>query len=641
MADPFVQEIAITEFEVAPVRPPWSDYELSKSESERIIAEFISANSQMFDFRTKCQKLNETYCPTSKQPSGKTQIDVPSLKGLVGVSQKAGRMLSELMAFDDLMGISPYLITDVNTDNFHDLERKAERNQATANYLLELGHFKGTALLKSVWNATIHPMAFAETGFATDFRVKDGKEIPIAQYPHCRALSPFRVAFDLASDSVPTGRFFYKIYYLSDIDVKRHASSGYYDPDVAREIDFNSQYDVNGFLDQFKQQAKETPEASYDTGYATIVDGYTYLDPEGNGPTLYNVVFDYASHKFLRVKQVINNHGKIPVVGGMMMIRPDTLTGVSPLEQIFYTLQEYNYFRNMAATNTALAAAITLLTQKDAGINLDVLKKRVFGNIIVGDNVSPGAIRQLEMRSQLGDIMQFLQMIDWDMSAAIGYNDLTLALKSPDTAKGAQIMQAQAQVNQEISTIIFVQTFLQPLFEMFWSDIQQFFDMRVWIKLNGEPVAVSQQDLQGEYQVTVGDLVAQAKAKINGQAIMQSMAMLGQTGLTADYGKGFRYGWKGMGVPSHVADDILPPGMQTPANMMKAQGFMGQNELQNGDPRQIEGNPTQVENPGADVPPGPIGPRPPQMQRGLPSQVPPEAVIEQLLRKSGGGYLGE
>ena len=620
---------------------PWFDVVLTDDQKNKIISEFDRSNGQMSGFRDKCKKLYEAYAPTSRELKKKTQVDVPSLKGLVGVSQKAGRMAAEFLAFDDIMGVAPYYIQDVNTEDYYTLEDRAEKGQQTANYLLHLGNFKSETLLKSIWDSTIYPMAFAESTWTTDFRTINGKDVPISQYPSCNQISPFRAVPDMSALAVQKGRFFYQILYNSDIEIKRKAASGYYDPEAVSKLRYNSQYDINGYLDQFKDKAKEYNNASYDTGYCTLISGYVYLDPEGNGPSLYHVVYDHESKQFLRVKARIHNHNMIPVVGGSMLLRPDTLTGISPLETIYYQLQEYNYFRNLGATNVTLAAALTLLVQESSGINLDNIKKRLLGNVLKGTNISPAAIRQLEMRSFLPDIQNFLQMIDWDMSAAIGYNDLTLALKAPDTAKGAQIMQAQAQMNQEISTIIFSQTFLQPLFEMFWSDIQQFFDMSVWVKLkDGKPVRVTRDDLQGEFIVTVGDLISQAKAKIIGQGLMQSMAMIGQTGLRADYGKMVSYIWKGMGVPTHIANDVMPQGMQTPANSLKAQGVMGMNDLPVGDSRNVEESPSSPQDASAPVPPGPVGPPPAgPTQLSQDQQIPPE-VLEQLLRKSGGGYLG-
>lgn len=550
--------------------------ELTKEFYEQLFDEYKKEHDLMPPFWQQCQKLYEAYFPRIDYKKPITALQAPTVKGLVGVVQKAGRIIAELNSMEHIIGVEPLYVGDVDLNL---LQKRADYLQELLEYLLGLGKFKTSVLPKAILDAAIFPSTFLAAGWQVEYQVdENGEYIPRAEYPVAKRISPFRAVFDTSAEDIQSGRYFHEIVYIPlerlEIQVKRSNLS----VEAFNKIKQAYRSSPDDFYrTEIKSEKKE--RAGANTNYIRIINSYKYFDAEGDGPSLYLVSWEEQTKEVLSSKKRLNNHGQIPVVAASMMLNPETITGLSPLMQAYYPLQEYKHFRNVASLNLNLAGALTLLVSDAANLKTEALRNKQYGTVIRGSNVTPEHVRQMQLDPMLNAILPFLQLHEYEIQSILGHTDLTLGIKSPETARGAQILAAQAYTNQDISLQMFILTGLFPLYQMFLSDVQQFLSQDVYLRLEKKFVKIGPQDIVGNFVPTVGTLLTQAKQKSIAEALQTLMAMAGQSGLQLPYDKLFRLILKGYGLPRQIIDDIIPEPDQIPANKLKAmKGLRGDNQ---------------------------------------------------------------
>lgn len=535
--------------------PPIEEKSLIDSEEfTEIVNQFHGYYNSWQNHLGKLKKLALAYLNKEDDSDNPYPRRTGSSKKIFNASKVlVSRTCNATLTCERMLGLKPYRISMSPQGNLSAQERNAEIGMEVGNYLLSLSAWKRTLCEKTYLDTCIYGNPYLKNSVTAG---PAGILIPWVTRP-----SPFRVFPDPTTDGeweacyeiIPTTPLAFKgLVKRKIIDAKqsekcKQGSCSEYD-----------QY-VKAIRDERKQES-DSPSLSGDK--YILVECWKYLQRKSDKePKLYWIVFDLPSRTLLRFTPAPFEHGKIPVVRGSYMPVPETINSMGVAESLWGLQREYNRVRAQAATNSGLASNLALLLSRTSGIDKESVLQNAIGRVIMGNHIDPNNVRQLNFQSVIGELAGLMNYYDADMQMTGGASDLALAMKAPDTARAAELMAGQLQMNLDLFTILVSNTLLQPTLEQIWNNIQHLSIpegsmARIWSKLGQQ--SVGREDLQGEYQVEVGDFLARARAANVAKVLVTTLAMAGQTGVQGDYPYLMRKILIGQGLTVDEAEKSFP-----------------------------------------------------------------------------------
>ncbi len=159
---------------------------------------------------------------------------------------------------------------------------------------------------------------------------------------------------------------------------------------------------------------------------------------------------------------------RAPIVAGAALPEPHQMYGKSWPEILSALQRETNAIRNQNREATAIAMRRPLLVSRHANLDLTSLVRRKTGGIVLGDDISPNAVRELEISPPSNASIQEQMRTDSDIfeMTSISPNRLGVSTRGEDTA--TEVMANETNANKKIAQIIknLANTLVIPAFNM-------------------------------------------------------------------------------------------------------------------------------------------------------------------------------
>jgi len=225
----------------------------------------------------------------------------------------------------------------------------------------------------------------------------------------------------------------------------------------------------------FSQQ-KEVKQA--DMVY--VYDIMTHLDIDGDGlleSVNYLMGGDAGGPTFvtrgveenkLPYKVEGEDYNRPPIVVGSAFPEPHKMYG-KDLPQIVEGLQrETNSLRNQRREAVALGLRPPTLVMRGSGIDLMSLVNRRIGGVVLGNDVSPSSVREMDVKDATAGSYRESAITDQDFFEATSIPPQLLGLSSPGEQSATESVQQDTNANKKIAFIIknLAQTLYVPVFNM-------------------------------------------------------------------------------------------------------------------------------------------------------------------------------
>lgn len=482
----------------------------------------------------------------------------------------SARIARAIIQTENLIGLKPFRIDQSNYGDLSILEKRAEIGMEVANYLLELSDFKKILITQFINDANCFGTPIA--------KISIQEKNNIQYVPYIARISPFNFFVDPSATNLDEARYVFEIIPLPKEKFIHYVkNSDDIDDEIINKIAYTSHLNYTGaeYVDEIRQIRKQTNDNQGE--FVILLDCWFKDDPHNKGEYgIYNCLLDYVSGMVIKpINPSPFKHNHFPYVMGQIFPIPESQNAFSMTEALYHLQNEYNRFRNQASTNASLAANVAILLSRGAGINLEALTQNAIGRIIMGNNIGEDAIRQLQFRPMLDQLQAMMAYLENDIQMTSGVSDLMSAVNAPSTARAAEILAAQGQINVDIYVIMLTETFLLPLLKQVWSNIQQFLTTKI---LTTDGVGVNRYDLEGEFQVYCGDLLVKTRQENIAKQLITVMAMFAQAGIPVDYGYLGRLIAVGLGCSPEQAEKIFTTkGTMIPHQAEKVGAFLGQN----------------------------------------------------------------
>ena len=549
--------------------PPISDKTFAESEEfKEIVSQFEGYYDSWQNHLLKMKKMALAYLNKEEESDNPYPRRTGSSKKIFNAAKVlVSRACNATLTCERMLGLKPYRISMEPIGDLSAQEKGAEIGMEVGNYLLSLSQWKRILCEKTYLDTCIYGNPYLKNAVTAG---PMGILIPWITRP-----SPFRVFPDPTTDG--EWEACYEILPTTPLAFKGLIGRKIIDADAAEKCTKGSVNEYDQYVKDLRTERKQESDSPRMSGDKYIlVEGWKYLQRgKATAPTLYWIIFDLPSKTLLRFTPAPFEHGKIPVLRGSYMPVPETINSMGVAEALWGLQREYNRVRAQAATNSGLASNLALLLSRTSGIDRESVLQNAIGRVIMGNHIDPNNVRQLTFQSIIGDLAGLMNYYDADMQMTGGASDMALAMKAPDTARAAELMAGQLQLNLDLFTVLVSNTLLQPTLEQVWSNIQHLSipegsPTRIWSKLGKQ--SVGREELQGEYQVEVGDFLARARAQNVSKALTTTLAMAGQTGVQGDYPYLMRKILIGFGLTVDEAEKAFPQlGVMVP----RAQGQPG------------------------------------------------------------------
>jgi hypothetical protein len=552
--------------------PPIMDSNLIDSqEFKDIVSEVDSAVSAWEPHLLKLEKLNKAYLNVETSSDNPYPRKLGSSRKIYNaVKVLSSRASNALLSADRMMGLKPYRIQAEPQGMLSDQEKNAQIGMEIGNYILSLSNYKRTLCEKTFIDFPVYANPYLMVA------ITKGPQGLII--PHISRVSPFLAWPDPTVDDIDDAEYVARGLVLSKVAFEHLITQRIIDKTQAAKCHTATATDFSSHVRAIREERKQQdtlPDSKQEKYY--LVEDWKYMIRKGDKePRLYWIIFDMTTKTLLRFRPAPFAHGKIPIVRGNYMPVPESLNGLGVAEALWGLQREFNRYRAQAGTNAGLISNLSVLLARTSGIDKDSILQNAIGRVIMGNQIDPGNVRQLEFRSALNELSAMMSFIDQDIQTTGPANDMSMAVKAPNTAKAAEIMAGQNQLNLDLFTIMASYTLLQPVLEQVWSNIQTFTNVPIWSKLGAKVVTAA--DLQGEFQVEVGDFLEKARAQTVAKALITTMAMAGQTGVPGDYPYLVQKILIGEGLSMDEAEKAFPQtGVMTPRVGAQPGGVPGQN----------------------------------------------------------------
>ena len=239
--------------------------------------------------------------------------------------------------------------------------------------------------------------------------------------------------------------------------------------------------------DSIKQQRNESQGSPFraanikgiDVNSVYVYEIWTFIDINGDG-LLESVKFTMAGNEDapriviseierndLPYKRAGDTSNRPPFVVGTAFPESHKMYGKS-MPQITEQLQrEINAIRNQKREAVSLGIRSPLLVEKGSNIDIQSLANRRIGGIVMGDDISPSAIRELPTNTNFDSSYQELQITDNDFNQVTSVSSQRLGIGERGEQTATEIQSNQLNANRKATAIAsnLIETGFIPVFE--------------------------------------------------------------------------------------------------------------------------------------------------------------------------------
>lgn len=147
------------------------------------------------------------------------------------------------------------------------------------------------------------------------------------------------------------------------------------------------------------------------------------------------------------------NSNRCPFVMGQSFPEPHKLYGKSITEVLKDLQKETNAIRNQDREAAALGIRKPLMVQRGANIDLMSLVNRRIGGVVMGDDVSPSSVRELDIKPPTSSIQEQART-DQDIFEATSIGPPQFGGSTPGIDTATEVTATQANANKKISQAI-------------------------------------------------------------------------------------------------------------------------------------------------------------------------------------------
>lgn len=343
--------------------------------------------------------------------------------------------------------------------------------------------------------------------------VKGEKRIKIYSGPVCEVVPPEDFFCDPEARDIQDARFVIHRVKRTVSYLKKKEKDGFYsDIDDVIEKANNAQGRSDEDDDEASMRAESASNYSYNTARNDVqkarrkVDVWEWwglLDVNDSGiAEPYLVVV--ANNVVIRMERNPYAHGEAPFEIMRPILDIFALKGVSMVDlvgeyQKVKTALLRQTLDNISFQNNQMWEVI-----EDAGVDLDSLTNPRPGGVVLTNRT--GAIKQITPAPLEGSAYQTMEFIQTQLEQRTGitrYNQGMDANSLNKTASGiSQIMSASSQRIELIARVM-AETGFRKLYKKMLSLNQQFVDQDIVIRVYGEPLEISPDDLAGNFDVSV------------------------------------------------------------------------------------------------------------------------------------------
>ena len=242
-----------------------------------------------------------------------------------------------------------------------------------------------------------------------------------------------------------------------------------------------------------------------------------------------------------------------PFVVGSAFPEPHKMYG-KDLPEIVEALQkEINAIRNQNREAVALGIRKPLLVNRSANVDLMSLVNRRIGGVVMGDDISPSSIRELETGGLTAGAIQEQATNDADFFETTSISPTQIGVSTPGEESATESANIQANANKKISMITknLAETLFVPTFNMILQLEQKYESVEFIEKITGRILGLRFQDIedtptfpkdiiQGDFELTASTGVNKQQ-QLNkffllidrGNMVNQTTAQMVQTGVVS------------------------------------------------------------------------------------------------------------
>ncbi|MEE8382211.1 MAG: hypothetical protein V3R78_10115 [Thermodesulfobacteriota bacterium] len=157
-----------------------------------------------------------------------------------------------------------------------------------------------------------------------------------------------------------------------------------------------------------------------------------------------------------------------PIVAGAALPEPHQMYGKSWPEILEALQRETNAIRNQNREATAIAMRRPLLVSRHANLDLTSLVRRKTGGIVLGDDISPNAVRELEISPPSNASIQEQIRTDSDIFEMTSISPNLLGASSRGEETATEVTSQNVNANKKLAQIIknLANTLVLPAFNM-------------------------------------------------------------------------------------------------------------------------------------------------------------------------------
>ena len=295
----------------------------------------------------------------------------------------------------------------------------------------------------------------------------------------------------------------------------------------------------------FNDKTEVTP-----SNLAYVYDVWTHLDVDGDGlleSANYLMGGDQGGPRFV-IRGVEENklpymvdgedYNRPPIVVGSAFPEPHKMYGKDLPEIVEGLQRETNSLRNQRREAVALGLRPPTLVMRGSGVDLMSLVNRRVGGVVLGNDVSPSSLREMDVKDATAGSYRESAITDQDFFEATSIPPQLLGVSSPGEQSATESVQQDTNANKKIAMIIknLAQTLFIPAFKMLLR-LEQTYETDAFLeKVAGRvlgDVFRSVDDLTGEMSILKkkraiieGDFELKVNVGINKQAQLNKWFLL-------------------------------------------------------------------------------------------------------------------
>jgi len=162
-----------------------------------------------------------------------------------------------------------------------------------------------------------------------------------------------------------------------------------------------------------------------------------------------------------------DTYNRPPFIVGTALPESHSMYGKSYPEITEALQREVNSIRNQKREAVALSIRSPLLVSKSANINLQSLMNRRMGGIVLGDEISPNSVRELQTNTNFDSSYTELQVSDNDFNqiTSVSPNRLGISPRGEQTATETRALEGNANASTNSVTRNLINSGFIPCFE--------------------------------------------------------------------------------------------------------------------------------------------------------------------------------